>query len=314
MKNGLTLNEQDHDQRFKTLIQEFFADFMSLFFAKWAERLDCAAAEWLPQEVFPDPPDGPRRVLDLVAQLPTRKPILSGPEGDKWLALVHIEIESPDRAAPLRARMHRYHGDLRDKYGIPVLPIGIFLRVGLDGVGIDSYTDTFWELEVVRFQYLYVGLPGLDGVQYVQGDNWLGVALSALMRIPADRVAWLGAEALRRLTEAPLTERKKFLLGECVQAYLPMDERQRQEYEELLKAEPYSGVAAVNKTVYEKGIEKGIEKGRRDALRDQIDERFGPLSQGLLERLETISLDQVRSITRVLSQAKSLKDLGLSDN
>ena len=56
----------DHDQRFKTLIQEFFGDFLALFFRPWAERLDTEAVEWLTQEVFPDPPEGPRRVLDLV--------------------------------------------------------------------------------------------------------------------------------------------------------------------------------------------------------------------------------------------------------
>jgi hypothetical protein len=31
----------------------------------------------------------------------------------------------------------------------------------------------------------------------VQGDNWLGVALSALMKFPLERVEWLGAEDLR---------------------------------------------------------------------------------------------------------------------
>jgi hypothetical protein len=174
--------------------------------------------------------------MDLVARLPAREPIPgASPTNGTWLALVHIEIESPDKAAPLRGRMHRYHVALRDRYGLPVLPIGVFLRVGLDGIGIDTHLETFWELEVVRFQYLYVGLPGLDGLQYVQGDNWLGVALAALMRIPRERVAWLGAEALRRLTEAPLAKRKQFLLSECVQAYLPMDEALRQEFDELLK-------------------------------------------------------------------------------
>jgi hypothetical protein len=37
----------------------------------------------------------------------------------------------------------------------------------------------------------------------VQGDNWLGVAVAALMRIPKERVAWLGAEAFRRIKGAP---------------------------------------------------------------------------------------------------------------
>jgi hypothetical protein len=37
----------DHDQRFKNLIQTFFREFLLLFFATWAERLDCSAVEWL---------------------------------------------------------------------------------------------------------------------------------------------------------------------------------------------------------------------------------------------------------------------------
>jgi hypothetical protein len=46
----------DHDQRFKALIREFFGYFLRLFFADWADRLDCDAVEWLDKEVFPDPP------------------------------------------------------------------------------------------------------------------------------------------------------------------------------------------------------------------------------------------------------------------
>ena len=63
----------DHDQRFKILIQTFFLEFLLLFFKEWAERLDATAVEWLDKEVFLDPPDGPRRVLDLVGKLPPRR-------------------------------------------------------------------------------------------------------------------------------------------------------------------------------------------------------------------------------------------------
>src|SRR5581483_3534174 len=97
----------DHDQRFKNLIREFFADFLRLFFASWAARLDCSAVEWLDKEVFDDPPQGSRQVLDLVAKLPTLRavPDPQKSSSESWLALVHIEIESPDEAAPLRSRM-----------------------------------------------------------------------------------------------------------------------------------------------------------------------------------------------------------------
>src|SRR5436305_6916791 len=179
----------DHDQRFKVLIQEFFVEFLLRFFAAWAERFDCSAVEWLDKEVFPDPPEGARRALDLVAKLATRQALPGQRPGepDHWLALVHIEIESPDKATPLRSRMFSSYAQLREKYGLPVLPIALYLRVGLDGIGTDVYEERFWELCPVHYEYLYVGLPALDGVEYVQGDNWLDVALAALMRIPPAR-------------------------------------------------------------------------------------------------------------------------------
>ena len=301
----------DHDQRFKTLIQEFFADFLALFFADWAARLDCSAVEWLHPEVFPDPPEGTRRILDLVGKLPTRQ-VVPGQrprETDSWLALVHIEIESPDKAAPLRPRMFHSYVNLRDKHPLPVLPIGLFLKVGMNGIGIDVYEENFWEFQTVRFQYLYVGLPALDGLQYVQGENWLGVALSALMRIPRERMAWLGAEALRRIKEAPLNDQKRFLLGECVQAYLPLDDEQEREFQKLVGSEHSQGVQSMRTTWYE----EGIEKGRREAFRELLEEWFGPLSPAVLERLEQLPSERLSALGKALRQAKSLRELGLED-
>ena len=80
-----------------------------------------------------------------------------------------------------------------------MLPIALFLRVGLDGIGWDAYEEHFWEQRVIRFDYAYVGLPALDGEPYATGENLLGVALSALMRLPEDRRAELYAEGLKRI-------------------------------------------------------------------------------------------------------------------
>src|SRR4051794_36964780 len=99
----------DHDQRFKNLIREFFAEFLLLFFADWAARFDCSQVEWLDKEVFADAPAGVRSILDLVAKLPAREPTpgSDSAEPQTWLALIHIEIEAPDKVAPLRPRMFR---------------------------------------------------------------------------------------------------------------------------------------------------------------------------------------------------------------
>jgi hypothetical protein len=191
----------------------------------------------------------------------------------------------------------------------------LYLKVGLRGIGVGECVERLWELEVNRFQYLYVGLPGLDSVQYMQGDNWLGVALSALMKSPPDRVAWLGAEALRRLTEAPLSEQERFLLGECVQAYMPMDEEQKLQFENLLQSGTYVEVRAMNQTMYEKGIEKGIEKGRQagqvELILSLIEERFGPIPEATRRELDRTPAEDLRRMALRIGSAASLADLGL---
>jgi len=206
-----------------------------------------------------------------------------------------------------------YYQHLRERHGLPVLPIGVYLRVGLDGVGIDAYEEYFWDLRPVRFEYLYVGLPALDAVQYVEGHNWLGVALSALMRIPKDRQAWLGAEALRRIKDAPVTDQQRFSLAECVQAYLPLEEAQRREFERLLASEPYQGVQAMRATWFEEGEAKGRELERRQILQELLEERFGPLDPAVRERLQSLPSERLTQLLRAVVKAKSLEDLGLGE-
>src|SRR5262245_12278369 len=110
----------DHDQFFKTLLRAFFAEFFELFFPEWVERFDFARAEWLDKELFLDPPAGERRSIDLLPRLPTTRPVTPGE--DTWLALVHVEVESADKVAPLRRRMFEYYEHLRRHHGLPVLP------------------------------------------------------------------------------------------------------------------------------------------------------------------------------------------------
>ncbi len=136
---------EDHDQRFKALIREFFADFLTLFFENWAKRFDLSEIVWLDKELLPDPPDGGRHLLDLVAKLRALEPIgdTSGTDPAMWLALIHIEVESPDRTTSIKPRLPAYALHLGDRYGLPVLPIVIYLNVALDGIGIDSTSRMF---------------------------------------------------------------------------------------------------------------------------------------------------------------------------
>ncbi len=190
----------DHDQRLKVLLEEFFEQFFQCFFPVWAERFDFADLAWLDTEVFLAPPQGEQRHLDLVARLglrPKDPPLRPGVTD--LVALVHIEVESRESAQAFRPRMFEYYVQLRRDSELPVLPIGLFLRVGLDGVGWDAYEKNFWEQRLLRFEYAYVRLPALDAEPYVSGEHLLGVGLSTLMRVPPERRAEWHAEALKRI-------------------------------------------------------------------------------------------------------------------
>jgi hypothetical protein len=253
--------------------------------------------------------------VDLAARVPTRQPVPGQRPGEAAAdrAIIHVEVESADKVEPLRGRMHDYYEHLRRRHRLPVWSLALYLRVGLDGQGVDTFEEAFWEEPVQQFRYRYVGLPALDAEQYLAGDNWLGVALSALMRIAPDRRGWLKAEALRRLVSCPENEYRRFLLCECVEAYLPLEGPQLREYEHLLLTEPYREVLPMTPTWYERGMAKGVEQGRREFLRDLLETRFGPLSPKALEKLNAWSTEQLVEAGRALLTAQSLQDLGLGE-
>jgi Domain of unknown function (DUF4351) len=301
----------DHDQRFKTLLREFFAEFVQLFFPAWADRFDFSGVEWLDQEAFPDPPQGRRRVPDLVARLPVRLPptLEDLNQQQPWIVLLHVEVEARDSVAPLRGRMFAYYHYLRYKHQIPVLPVGLYLQVGLDGVGWDVHEEWFWEQRVVHFEYAYIGLPALDAFEYLNGKNTLGVALSALMRVSEERRVELKAQAIERLATSRENEWRRYLLCECVEAYLPLEGRQLAEYEQLLQTECYKEAYTMAVTSFE----KGVEKGQRLLLQRQLERRFGRLSPPALERLAAWPGDRLEDLAEAFVTAASLKDLGLED-
>ena len=121
-----------------------------------------------------------------------------------------------------------------------------------------------------------MGLAALDGEQYVAGENLLGVALTALMRVPPARRAEVHAEALRRLAEARENDYRRYLLLDCLEAYATLDEAQAQEFGALLRTERYQGAQAMAMTTFEKGVQAGLQQGLRTMLQKQLEARFGP--------------------------------------
>jgi hypothetical protein len=300
----------DHDQRFKTLLREFLPEFFALFFPAWAARFAFAGTEWLEQEAFLDPPGGEKRVLDVVAKVPTRVPVPdpAGRAADHSLVVIDIEIEAADRAADVRPRMLWYYEHLRRRYALPVVPVCLFLRVGLDGIGWDAYEERFWDHLLLRFEYAYIGLPALDGLPYYRGENLLGVALSALMTLPAADRARIKAEGLARIARSRENAARKEFLAECFDTYLKLDPAEVPEFDRLQK-----DIFPEGRTVFSTYEERGRLLGKRELLRTILENKFGPLPPVAVERLDTVPAERLPEIALSYTDAKSLKELGLTD-
>lgn len=300
----------DHDQRFKALLREFLPEFFALFFADWAARLDFTAIEWLEQEAFLDPPGGEKRVLDVVAKVATRVPVPdpAGRGADHTVLVVNVEIESPERATDVRPRMLWYYEHLRNRHRLPVVPICLFLRVGLDGLGWDAYEERLWDHVLLRFDYAYIGLPALDGLPYYNGENLLGVALSALMKLPAADRARIKAEGLAKIARAKDNAVRRELLTECFNNYIELSASEQTEFDRLQKEQFPEGREVVN-TIKE----QGRLLGKRELLNEQLEQRFGPLPPEVRLKIEAVSAERLKEIGLALLTAQSLKELGLSD-
>jgi hypothetical protein len=141
-----------------------------------------------------------------------------------------------------------------------------------------------------------------------------GVALSALMRVPADRRAELYAEGLKRIAGSGENDFRRFLLAECLEAYVELDEAQKERLQALLHLEASHEVEPLMKTTYERGIERGIEQGeRRSALR-QMEAKFGPLTSEVKQQVEALSPEALARLQLDLLTAQSLEELRLSDS
>lgn len=300
---------EDHDQRFKHMLQEFFREFMELFFPVWAAQFNLAAVEWLDKELFVDPPQGEKRFLDLVAKVSLKGPAETGEQ----IILVHVEVESRDQTTLLDDRFPDYVWYLRRKYGIKVLPLALFLRVGLDGIGVRMCEETVLGEWVSRLRYWYVGLPALESETYLEGTNWLGVSLSALMKTPAGERLKQTTAALRRLVECPEIPARKYLLVECLQAYAPLSDAEKIELTSLLQTPQYQGVQTVIKTISEIATEIATEKTQRRDIEKFLLRRFKTLSDSVRQRLAAYPAAKLDELLDAAFDDKSLKELGLED-
>lgn len=137
------------------------------------------------------------------------------------------------------------------------------------------------------------------------------------MKPPPGQKPQLKAHAWQRIAAAGLTEFDRFLLADCVDAYLGLDAAEEASFQSILQQPGFDEVRVMATTTFEKGVEQGLEQGIeqgeengvRRALRFLLRRRFGALPQDLDARLETLSEDELMQLLEQATEVSRLSDL-----
>lgn len=299
-----------HDQLLKDLLRTFFADLVRLVHPHLAARLQLERAQFVDKQSFTDWPEGDRREMDLLAQVPLAV--------DGLPLLVHVEIEARARRA-MKDRLWRYYMQLRLRHGLPVVPILVNLRGGPAGVTCETLAEGHLDLEVARFRHYRFGVSGCLAEEYLARPEPLAWGLAALMRSRRWSRAEQKMECLRRIAEAPgLTGIENFLLANCVETYVQLTGEDAAAYARLRKSADNRRVSAMQMTwadrLEAKGMEKGLTRARNEGLRAfrrvvlrQLGQRFGRLPENVRRRVQAI--DSVEGLAKVAEKVLLIRSL-----
>lgn len=194
---------------FPELFQTFLADYLKIVEPDTAVHLIPERATfpvvdmsgWTQEE---------KTEIGAVAQIPTR-------DGGAVTLLAQLEPE-PRGPVETARRFGRWFLALETRLVQPVLPSVIYLRGGRPGLNLESSAVcTVYSMEVVRLFYTAFGLSEARADYYLERPEPLAWAFAALMKPVRRNRDEHRLACLRRIAEAPLTDRQRSLLTSCVE-------------------------------------------------------------------------------------------------
>ena len=291
-----------HDQLFKELIRAFLREFLELFFPQIAARLDLNNITFQDKELFTDVPEGSIRRADTVALVP-------GLDGEPELVLIHVENQS-ERRSEVRFRMFEYYVLLRLRFKLPVFPIVLYIAPGTGSNTRETYVETLFGENILSFQYAVVGLPEMKADDYLENENPLAVALSALMQPARAGRAMQKIVSLRRTATSGVDEARQLLLANVIETYLTLNGEEEAEFQRVLSETGEQEVGEML-SIYE---ERGIVKGMRNMLLKQMRAKFGDFPEHIEAHVRSITDEaELDTLSERILSANSLAEMGLEE-
>jgi len=275
---------------------------LALRIAEVAARLDWLEIEFLEQEKFTDIPEGESRYVDVVAKVATK-------DGETELILVHVEVEHPWRST-FPFRMFEYYVLLRLRHRLPVFPIAILPERRVKGFEPETYSEGLFGHEFLNFNYFHIGLKGISVDDYWDDDNPISWGFASLMDSGERERTLLLIECYRRVRDSTLNEAEKSVLINFIVTCFQLTPEEEADFQRLLEQEDYQEVREMRGTYFDKLKRQGMQ----EVLTRQLQAKFGPLPQEVVDRVQKIeSENELAELAEKFVTASSLVELGLDN-
>jgi hypothetical protein len=315
LRKPSAVQRTDYDGAWKEMLDRYLEPFLRLCFPAVHAGIDWSRG-FTPldqelQEVVRDAETGKHRV-DKLFQVRRHDGAAS------WI-LVHVEVQSrPDRQLP--QRLYRYYCRIRDRYDRRVVSLAVLADQSTRFRPGPYEEDTLGCR--VRFEYPCCKLLDLNRAMLEREKNPAALVILA-HRAAQERTRDPGQrKALKWALTRPLYERgysrEDILeLFRLIDWLIPLPgelevefRRQVAEYE-AHKHMPY--ITSIERLGREEGLQQGRQEGfvaaRRKAVLDALEIRFGPVPDGIRERIETVQDEpRLRALLKSAIQAISIEE------
>jgi len=290
MNNGTI----DHDQLFKELLHQLFAEFMQLFFPEHAAKLDFTTVKFLEQEKFTDFPEGAHRYVDTLVEIKTLS-------GEPELILIHIEFQA-DRKSGFPLRMFRYFCQIRLRGDTRLFAGVLYLPSAPIGLGWEEYSEDLFGEGYLCYRFRCISLPKLSAAEYLKTKNPVAYGLAPLMdfenemsRVELKAVCIVGIGECQNLTEV-----QSALLFHFLETYLKLTPEEEEEIQKRIVKEEVTPMQIVNPYI-RRGEIQGELKAMHRTLTRLLQAKFSELPPDTVQWVQEI--DSIEELDKLFEQA-----------
>ena len=313
----------EYDAAWKATLETFLQPCLSLAFPRLADQIDWSAPprflDTELQEIVRDSDAGPMRVDKLVE--------VQRKEGITEMLLVHVEVQA-QRDDQLPFRMFRYLCRILDRFGR--MPTSLVILADTNPRWRPRAYEFCGPVSSVRFDYATCKLTDLDLEPWIAAGNPVARVIEAHRlaqgtgrNMKARRSGKLGL--VRQLLESGMEEPEVREVMRLIHWLLALPEEEelglRKDVKQMEASMETKRRSTYERIVWEEGLvagrEQGLERGRaqgrydamREGLLDQVAERFGPCSEGLRARVQSIQDEsELRQLGRAILKVSTLDE------